>query len=238
MLPPTPHFERHQEILMQGDIGFFPFAQLAIPSEAASLPADILQPAARGIPAFEGLVQIPLATEFGEYLLRRWHGLGVVIDVTSELMNSPEDSRVTVAALVPRDAVNLSWEAAIRGQLAGVLAIPRVERGSLTPGFPEADWPDMVLSARSLTTVSRGIAESGRMMTLTPRMVALLVAKLSEMFGARQWARMKHFANVEGQVLSHVDDIGKDQAAPTDGKWAVLHFANKERLQVFVSPKN
>jgi hypothetical protein len=75
------------------------------------------------------------------------------------------------------------------------------------------------------------------MMTLTPRMAALLVGKLAEMFGARHWARMAHFANVEGQILSHVDDIGSEQPPPTTGKWAVLSFENHERLHVFVNPK-
>lgn len=238
MLPPTPYYERHHDFIKQGDIGFFPFTQLLRPSEGDSLPGRVAPTAVKGIPVFDKMTETPLTFDGTDYLLRHWHGLGVVIDVTSEIMNSPDDSRVTVAALVPRVAIQLDWAAATRGQLAGVLPLPEAQRSSIEADFPDADWPDVVLSARSLSTVSRGIVESGRMMSLAPRMAILLVAKLSEMFGARHWARMRHFDSVEGQVLVQVDDIGRAGGPPADGKWAVLTFNNSERIQVFVNPKD
>jgi hypothetical protein len=163
--------------------------------------------------------------------------LGVVIDVTSELMNSPDDGRVTVAPLVPRAAVTLDWEQVLDGKVAGTMALPAVQSGSIRDGFPPADWPDVLLAARSVTTLTRRIVEAGRMMTLTPRMGAVLAAKLAEMFGARQWVRMRHFDNVEGRVLVQVDDIGRLDPPPTDGKWAILHFDNHERMHVFVNAR-
>lgn len=238
MLPPTPHYERHRQFIQQGDIGFFPFAQLLRPDEGDWLPGADQPPTVKAIPVFENMTEATVTVDGSSYLMRKWHGLGLVVDVTSELMNSPRDSRVTVAPLVPRAAVNLNWEQVVRGQIAGVLPLPQAERGSIDTEFPESDWPDVLLAARSLTTISRGIVESGRLMALTPRMTILLVTKLAEMFGARHWARMKHFANVEGQVLAQVDDIGKAQPPPTDGKWAVLTFGNGERIQVFVSPQS
>ena len=223
--------------MRQGDIGFFPFTQLLRLDEAEWLPGPTLPPTIEAVHVFEGMTDATVTIDSTDYLMRRWHGLGLVIDVTSELMQSPEDSRVTVAPLVPRAAVTLSWEQVVRGRVAGVLPLPAAERGSIDVEFPEADWPDVILAARSLTTISRGIVEEGRLMSLTPRMAVLLVAKLSEMFGARHWARIKHFANVEGQVLAQVDDIGKAQPPPTDGNWAVLTFGNGERMRVFVDPR-
>lgn len=238
MLPPAPYYERHREFVRQGDIGYFPFTQLLRTDEGASLPGSEPPPTAKAVPVFEGMTEVTVTFDGTDYLMRRWHGLGLVIDVTSELMQSPHDSRVTVAPLVPRAAVTLNWEQVVQGRVAGVLPLPQTERGSIDAEFPEADWPDVLLAARSLATISRGIVEKGRLMSLTPRMAVLLVAKLSEMFGARHWARMKHFANVEGEVLAQVNDIGRTQPAPTDGKWAVLTFGNGERMQVFVSPQS
>jgi hypothetical protein len=236
VLPPAPHYEPAQEQLLQGDIGFFPFMQIVRPDESDALPGATMPPTVRAIPVFDGMRDTAVTVSGVEYVIRQWNGLGVVVDQTSELRNSPLDSRVTVAPLVPSDASGLKWDTATAGLYAGVLALPEASRSSISDNFPPSDWPNVVLLPRSMTTVSRKIAESGRMMTLTPPMAALLAAKLTEMFGARQWARMKHFANVEGQALVQIDDLGKTQGPPTKGKWALLHFANHERLQVFVNP--
>jgi hypothetical protein len=126
----------------------------------------------------------------------------------------------------------------MRGQIAGGLPLPQAARGSIAEGFPEKDWPDLVLAARSVTTISRGIVEAGRLMSLTPQMGILLMAKLAEMYGARQWTRVKHFKNVDGRTLVQVDDIGKADGPPTKGRWVVLTFDNGEHMQVFVNPKD
>ncbi|MGO9179178.1 MAG: hypothetical protein ACLQBX_17705 [Candidatus Limnocylindrales bacterium] len=238
MLPPPPHYEPCHPYLLQGDIGYFPFTQVLRPSESTVLPSGSMPPTEKGVPVFEGMRQTAVNLGGADHLLRHWYGLGVVVDQTSELRNSPKDSRVTVAALVSENACGLTWDAAVAGRYAGVLVLPEASLGSIGDDFPPIDWPGVAVLGRSLTTVSRGIVESGRMMTLTPPMAALLAAKLAEMFGDRQWARMKHLANVEGQQLVRIDDLGKEAGPPPSGRWALLHFGNHERLQVFVSPKD
>jgi hypothetical protein len=235
-LPPAPHYERPADFIRQGDIGFFPFIQLLRTDEDGWLPNGTPPPTVKGVPVFEGLTQSSLSFDGSEYLVRQWHGLGVVVDMTSELMQSPQDSRVTVAALVPKEAVKTNWGLAMAGRLAGVLPVPAVERGSLEADMPDADIPDVLLATRSVTTVSRGIVLEGRMMSLTPRMVAVLVSKLGEHFGARAWSRLPHFGNVEGQRLVRVDDIESPKPPPTEGKWAVLSFESGERMHVFLNP--
>ena len=233
-LPPPPYYERCQPDLLQGDIGYFPFAQLVRVDEAAVLPGSDMPPTERGIPVLEALEQTGVTIGGNDYLLRHWSGYGMVLDQTSELRNSPRDSRVTIALLVARAASGLNWEPAVAGQYAGVLALPAAERGSITEAFPPEQWPDCVMLARSVTSVSRAVVEAGRMMTLSPPMAAVLAAKLAEMFSERQWARMRHLANVEGQRLVAVDDIGRTAGPPAKGNWAVLHFENHERLQVYL----
>lgn len=225
------------EFVRQGDVGYYPFSQLLRLDEREWQPKGEPPPTVKGIPVFDGMKETTVSVDGIDYLMRHWNGLGVVIDVTSELMNSEHDSRVTVAPLVPKEAVKVNWNQAVDGRLAGVLSIPAVDRGSIDADFPEADLSDVILAVRSVTTISRGIVSEGRLMSLTPRMVAVLASKLSEMFGERAWARMSHFPNVEGRRLERVDDIGKKSPPPTDGKWAVLTFDNGERMQVFVNPE-
>ncbi len=167
MLPPPPHYERFQSFLLQGDIGFFPFTQVVALHEDEALPGVALPSAVAGIPAFENMRMTTIGIGDTVYLLRHWQGLGIVIDQTSELMKRKDDSRVVVAPLVPASASGLDWALAAAGQYAGVLALPESAASSIAAGFPEADWPNMVTAARSVTTVSRSLAEAGRMMTLS-----------------------------------------------------------------------
>jgi hypothetical protein len=236
LLPPAPYYERPAEFIRQGDVGFFPFAQLLKTDEDGRLPGGTPPPTMEGIPAFDGMTEATVTFDGSEYLMRRWHGLGVVIDMTSELMKRPENSRVTVVPLVPKEAVKVNWGLAMAGRLAGVLPIPAVEQGTIDTDLPDSDMPDVLLSARSITTVSRGIVIEGRMMSLTPRMVAVLVSKLGEHFGNRAWSRMTHLGNVVGQRLERVDDIESGKPVPTAGRWAVMTFENGERMHVFVDP--
>jgi hypothetical protein len=238
VLPSPPHYERAQPHIQQGDIGYFPFSQLVRPDEVDTHPGARMPPTVHGVPVFEGMVDTLVTTAGVDYLLRSWHGLGIVVDVTSELANSPQDNRVSIAPLVPVAASGLRWDLAESLRYAGVIPLPAAERDSISTGFPVSDWPAVVGLPRSVATVSRRIVESGRMMTLSPRMAVLLAAKLAEMFGTRQWARMKHFANVEGQRLLDVVDVAKPDSAPTKGRWVVLNFENHERMQVFVSPRD
>jgi hypothetical protein len=179
----------------------------------------------------------PIVVDGNRYLLRQWTGLGIVIDHTSELRNSPNDSRVTVAPLVPANASGLHWETAMAGMYVGVLPFPPCARHAAVGGVPEDDWAPAVGVVRSVTTLSRSVVEARRMMTLTPPMTALLAAKLAEYFGERQWARRSHLGNVLDQPLIEVLDVGRPEPPPEKGTWVVLNFANKERLQVFLNPK-
>jgi len=100
LLPPAPHYEPCQDYILQGDIGYFPFAQIVLPTESESLPG----PASTNprVPAFEGMITHDLVVDDVTYQLRQWRGLGMVIDATSELANSPDDNRVTVIPIVTR----------------------------------------------------------------------------------------------------------------------------------------
>ena len=220
---------------MQGDIGYYPFVQFALPGELP--PLDPAAPPQKGVPSFDGATDDLVEIGDTQLVARRWFGLGVIIDVTSELLKRPYDTRVTVAALAPRRSANVNWEAAARGELVGVLALPEAPRDSISAGFPEADWPPLVLAGRSVTTISRQMAHDGRLMTLQPQMTGLLAAKLSEMYAERHWARASQLPNVLNQTLVSVDDIGKAGPKPPDGRWVVMSFGNKERLQVLLNPK-
>jgi len=238
VLPPPPHYEPCQEFLLQGDIGHFPFIQIVKMNEEHLLPSTEMPPPSKAIPSYPGMVETAIAIDRVPYGLRRWHGLGIVVDQTSELQKYPADSRVTVAPLVPAAASGLNWATAVAGQYAGVLVLPSCDAGAALGGMPKTDWPEVVVAFRSVTTTSRAIAEAGRMMTVTPKLAALLAAKLAEMYGERTWARLKHFSNVLGQTLEEIDDLGKPDEPPATGRWALLSFSNHERLQVFVSPKD
>lgn len=133
-LPPTPHYERCHHFVRQGDIGYFPFVQLLTTTEASSLPNGILPPTAKAVPVFEGMAEGETIIDGTSYLVRRWHGFGIVVDVTSELMQSPNDNRITVAPLVPRAAANANWDQVVHGVVAGVQALPAAMQGSIEPG--------------------------------------------------------------------------------------------------------
>jgi hypothetical protein len=233
VLPPPPHYEPCQEFLLQGDIGYFPFAQLVEPTEASGLPSAEIS-SERGVPAFEGMSSSPVSIGGHGYLLRHWSGLGMVIDNTSELGNSKADSRVTVAPIVDVGHSGFNWAATSTGEIVGAVPLPACQMGAAVAGMPERDMPELVVLPRTVVGVSRRIALDGRMMTLTPPMAAFAAAKLSQMYAERQWARIRHVDNVLGQSLVEVLDVDKPDGPPSKGRWAVLNFANHERLQVWL----
>jgi hypothetical protein len=233
VFPPPPHYEPCQDFLLQGDIGYFPFVQLVAPTEATALPsADMSNQ--RGVPAFEGMGTTPISIDGRSYLLRHWAGLGMVIDHTSELRNSEADSRVTVAPIVDAGRSGFNWAATMTGEVVGAMPLPACGMGGAVAGMPERDMPELVVLPRTVVGISRRIAHDGRMMTLTPPMAAFLAAKLSQMYAERQWARMIHVDNVIGHSLVEVLDVEKPDGPPSKGRWAVLNFANHERLQVWL----
>ena len=233
MIPPGPHYEPCQDFLLQGDIGFFPFVQITAQGEAGGVPngekSDL-----RGIPTFRGMETAEIVIEGVPYAARVWRGLGLVIDQTSELRNSEADNRVTVIPIVAAEDAGVPWEAAGRGEIVGAVPLPGAAKGSGVGGVPATDMRDLVALPRTAVNVSRALALEGRMMTLTPPMAVVLAAKLSEFYAERQWARLDHLGNVVGQTLVDVLEIGKINEPPPKAQYAILNFANHERLQVYL----
>ena len=218
VLPSPPHYEPCQDFLLQGDIGYFPFVQLVAPTEAAVLPSAEISNE-RGVPAFDRMATTPVNIDGQSCLVRHWLGLGMVIDSTSELRNSPRDSRVTVAPIVDAGRSGFNWAAAMNGEVVGAVPLPACEMGGAVAGMPERDMPELLVLPRTVVGVSRRMAHDGRMMTLTPPMAAFLAAKLSQLYAERQWARIRHLDNVVGQPLVDVLDVDKPDGPPSKGRW-------------------
>jgi hypothetical protein len=70
------------------------------------------------------------------------------------------------------------------------------------------------------------------MMTLTPRMHAVLAEKIAEYYAMRPWSRLTHAENAIGHALVDASETGRSD--PACGRWVVLTFANHERLHVIM----
>jgi len=135
---------------------------------------------------------------------------------------------------VTADVSGANWDATMRGEVVGAIPLPACKRGEGAHGMPISDMPELVALPRTAVCISRGVALADRMMTLTPRMAAFAAVKLGAMFYERTFARIDHLDNVIGSVLVEVLDSGRINEPPPKAGWAVLAFANHERIQVYL----
>lgn len=193
---------RGSDELSSGDVAFLSLARTRLVGETS--PGDTYDSPGR-IPAYPrpALLLLPHGREIAVdtmFALVVTHSCEIDRQKNMDTAADHFDCRLTVAPIVPEPAVHLvgpdgddqtvNWAAIEANEPVGSLFLPAIPDVSmLAPVVDALPWPRSFADLRGLVTVSRGMLEADRLVSLAPDYLGTLQRQLARFFTWRDLAR-------------------------------------------------